>query len=816
MDLGGQLQTSLGERYRLERELRAGGMARVFVARETALDRRVVIKVLAPGVTSVVFADRFRREVALAARLRHPHIIPLLTAGDAGGLLYYTMPFVEGETLADRLERHEGIPLVEGLRLLREIGSALAYAHSHGIIHRDIKPENILIENGHAVVADFGIAKALATAAVGVDGALPAMTTAGVVMGTVTYMAPEQAAADPGIDHRADLYAVGVVAYEMFAGGPPFQGTPQQVLAAHIATQPAPFLSRCPGHPPVLGDLVMQLLAKEPTDRPETAAHFVQRIDAIMSSADLATAEASRSRVRSPRGERTFARAKRLLVSRPVATVMVGLALGATGIAGYRALGGTPGNGTLPAAGPLLGPKSVAVLPFVDAGRDATNEHFAHGLTDELIAVLGQVPGLTVAARTSVFALSGSGFSPAAIADSLGVAATVEVSVRREGSRFKITAQLMRAADRSVLWSDVFDREVRDLFAVQEEIARAIAVALNVRLGAETHWSLMGRATHDLAAYELYLKAQYEFARPGRDRAGMESTLAHLQNAVARDSTFPLPYPMMAFLWVNLSNFRYASFDEAMRNAGVAADRAVRLDSLLPEAHAAKAYVGFAQGRYREAEKGFLRALELNPSAAETRHYYSLLLMALDRTDQALTQNRMGTSLDPLFAPLRANRGIILSQQGNYSEARRELTRAIPAGPKLPFLWYGLAQIEAAEGRYSEASTAVQRADSISPDWPGLAGLRALVYRKTGLAREADRVMERARRIPDDDLSRTDLALAEAVAGNTSRAYDLLAQGARFDIPAVIDLRANPLLAGFRSDPRYPALLMQIGLTRGN
>ncbi|CAA9300875.1 MAG: Serine/threonine protein kinase, partial [uncultured Gemmatimonadaceae bacterium] len=246
-DLREQLQQTLGTAYALERELGGGGMSRVFVARDARLGRRVVVKVLHPDLAAGLSARRFEREVALAARLQHPHVIPLLSAGDVGGLPYYTMPFVEGETLRARLARDGALPVADAVRLVRELADALGYAHGQGVVHRDLKPENVLLSGGHAVVADFGVAKALASATRGGSGAADAVgdatgtTALGMAVGTPAYMAPEQALGDPATDHRADLYALGVIAYELLAGAPPFAGrTPQQLVAAHVSQPPPP------------------------------------------------------------------------------------------------------------------------------------------------------------------------------------------------------------------------------------------------------------------------------------------------------------------------------------------------------------------------------------------------------------------------------------------------------------------------------------------------------------------------------------------------------------------------------------------------
>ena len=289
LDLATRMQQALGAAYVLERELGGGGMSRVFVAQDTALGRRVVVKVLPPDMAAGVSAERFRREIQLAAGLQHPHIVPVLSAGEADGMLYYTMPFVEGESLRGLLARRGELPVGEAVRLLREVAGALAYAHDRGLVHRDVKPENILLTTGHALVADFGIAKALSAAA-----AHGTLTSAGLALGTPAYMAPEQAAADPQTDHRADLYALGVLAYELLVGHPPFHGmAPQQIVAAHAVATPEPVSARRPAVPAPLAALVMRLLEKRPADRPQSAAEVVQALDAAAAASSGQGAAAS-------------------------------------------------------------------------------------------------------------------------------------------------------------------------------------------------------------------------------------------------------------------------------------------------------------------------------------------------------------------------------------------------------------------------------------------------------------------------------------------------------------------------------------------
>jgi len=303
--LGERVQRALGSAYVLERELGAGGKARVFLARDTRLSRRVVIKVLDPALITGVSGARFEREVTLAARLQHPNVVPLLSAGVVDGLAYYTMPFVEGESLRARLRREGPLPVDDVLRLVRELADALACAHAEGIVHRDLKPDNVLLSHGHAVVADFGVGKALAAATRRERKADGTLTSAGVALGTPTYMAPEQALADPTTDHRADLYSLGVVAYELLAGVPPFSGrAPRQLVFAHITAVPPSLAEKRPDAPDALVRLIGELLAKEPSARPQSAIAVVSALDALSVPGRAAATADAPARAHSGRGHR--------------------------------------------------------------------------------------------------------------------------------------------------------------------------------------------------------------------------------------------------------------------------------------------------------------------------------------------------------------------------------------------------------------------------------------------------------------------------------------------------------------------------------
>ncbi len=422
-DLAGRLEVALTGRYAIERELGHGGTALVFLGRDPKHERVVAIKVLRPELAVALGAERFLREIKLTARLNHPHILPLLDSGEAAGFLYYVMPYVEGESLRDRLVREPQLPVEEALIIAREVADALEYAHQQGVVHRDIKPENILISAGHAVVADFGIARAIQAA-----GA-QTVTQTGMLLGTPAYMSPEQAAGESELDGRSDIYSLGCVLYEMWAGAPPFTGLTAQAVIAMRFTHRPPEVSSVRDGVPVWGSrAVARALARDPAERYATAAQL----------------------------------AAALIAPEP----------------------GSPAEREAPTD------KSIAVLPFTNMSSDPEIEYFGDGIAEEIINALAQLPGLRVAGRSSAFSFKGKREDLRVIGDKLSVGTVLEGSVRKAGAQLRITAQLVNVADGYHLWSERFDREPEDVFAIQEEIARTIAERLQVSLAGSDQMTL--------------------------------------------------------------------------------------------------------------------------------------------------------------------------------------------------------------------------------------------------------------------------------------------------------------------------------------
>jgi eukaryotic-like serine/threonine-protein kinase len=448
-----RLQEHFGAAYTIENEMGGGGMSRVFLARDHALNRQVVIKVLPLSLAATVSVDRFRREIMLAAKLQHPHIVPVLTAGEFGELPYFVMPYITGESLRVRMQRGP-LSVRETVAIMRDVARALAFAHRLGIVHRDIKPDNILLSAGSAVVTDFGVAKALTDARNPQHAhAGSTITSAGVSLGTPQYMSPEQAAADPKTDHRTDLYALGVVGYEMLTGVPPFHGRSQsELLRAQMTEAPQPLASRRYDVPIVLSRLVMQSLEKNPDHRPRTA-------DAVART--LESPEAASGEFDSPASARL-----RRAWQRPILLAGAALVIAAASIA-YASLRG--GDDARP------GSSTVELYALESLGPE-TDTTVTRTLTTDLANALRSVPGLQVVAAADFFGV----VSP----DSTRGAYTMRMAgtVQREGQRLRVNLRLSRLMNDSTLWSGRFDGRVGDLLTLEDEIAAGVTEGIRAQL----------------------------------------------------------------------------------------------------------------------------------------------------------------------------------------------------------------------------------------------------------------------------------------------------------------------------------------------
>ncbi len=671
-----QQLAALADRYRLERELGAGGMATVYLARDLKHERDVAIKVMKADLAESVGRERFLREIQLAARLSHPHILPLHDSGEVGGALFYVMPNVQGQTLRDRMNATGPLGVADAVRIASEVAGALDYAHRQGVVHRDIKPENIMLQDGHALVADFGIGKALSEA--GND----TLTQAGMSVGTPAYMSPEQAVGE-GIDGRSDLYALGCVLYEMLVGEPPFTGpNAQAVIAKRFVQTPADVQALREGVPRPVARALQTALQRTPIDRFETGAQF---------AAALAEAEAPAVAARAAAPE-----------------------------------------------------KSLAVLPFASLSRDADDEMFADGVTEEILNALAQLPGLRVAGRSSSFSFKGKNEDLRAVGAKLGVATVLEGTLRRSGSRLRITVQLVDAADGYQLWSERYDRVIEDVFAVQDEIAATIAERLRLSF-AERSGAGRPRTT-SLPAYELYLKGRALLYRRG---PSIPLAIACFEQAVALDADYAQAWAGMADALTVSAHGGLGRGLDLMPRALAAARRAVALDDELAEGHAALACATMLYERDDAlAGREFERALALNPNYPQALGWYGLwyLQWVMGRIEEGRAALERLLALDALSSyahTMMAFSDFSNERRGN-APAVAHARRGTELDPQSFLAWWCLGLTLWTSGQYDEAIAAEERAIGIAGRHTWALSIMASSHARAGRMREARALLDEA------------------------------------------------------------------------
>jgi len=685
-DLLDRLSASLADRYLIERELGRGGMAIVFLAEDLKHQRKVALKVLRPELAASVGPERFLREITTAAQLTHPNILPLFDSGEADGTLFYTMPYVEGESLRDRLNREKQLPIEDALQITREVSDALGYAHEQGIVHRDIKPENILFQRGHALVADFGIARAVTAA-----GA-ETLTETGLAVGTPAYMSPEQASGEQQLDGRSDVYALGCVLYEMLAGEPPYTGPTAQAIVAKKWSEAVPRLSVVRERVPrTVESAIEHALTKNPADRFRTAAEFAA-------------------------------------------------ALAQT----------TPHRAASPPAGPADRPPSIAVLPLANLSADPEQEYFCDGITEEIISSLAHVEGLHVVARSSSFALKGRVIDVREVGRTLDVRTVLEGSVRRAGNRLRITAQLIDVATGYHLWSERFDRQLEDVFAIQDEIALAVVESLKVSLLAGERASIVRRHTVDLDAYDAYLRGLFEWNTMTPE--GFARCQELFREAIRIDPEFAPAYAQLADSFTSVVWWADQPPAKALAEAIPLAETALSIDPNLAHAHSVLGTVRGLMERDRGAgERSLRRAAELAPNDALAQTYLALFLVMADGDrEEAATRARLALRLDPLSPALHAWAGTVLFYAGVRNEGLRTLEAQATATPDLWMPRYFHSLVLAAAGRLNEARAEAEQAVALSGENSVTLSHLVCLSVRTGHRNLADALFERLRQRAED------------------------------------------------------------------
>ena len=702
-DLRERLQEALAGRYRLDHELGRGGMATVYRAHDLKHDRKIALKVLHPELAATLGPERFQLEIRTTARLQHPHILPVLDSGEAAGHLWYTMPFVPGESLRARLLREGQLPIDVAVDLTRQVGLALAYAHREGVVHRDLKPENILLSEGQALIADFGVAKAVTA-----PGDNP-LTEAGMAVGTPTYMSPEQATGGH-IDGRTDIYALGCVVYEMLAGEPPFSGPTAQAIMAKRLLEPVPHVRTLRDSvSDALDHIVAKALAKSPADRFSNAEELTRALQEGIATPTLTATVAlvpGLSR-RSPAADKVEAR-RRVPV---VATALIlGFVIGLGVLFAWRQ---SHGRGETRA-----GTKVIAVIPFESVG-DSADAYFADGVTDEVRTKLAQIANLDVIARGSSTDYRGTTKPPRQIARELGADYLLTATVRwnkatGQPSRVRVTAELVDASTDQTprtKWGQNFDAALSDVFQVQADIASQVAGALDVALGDSVRRSLAAKPTRNLDAYDAYLRGKQKFG--DISPANLHAAEADFQKAVSLDSAF-------ASAWAALSSVHSLLFrmgGAQVRDAEAAKreiERAAALEPDLPEVHLSKgAYLDF-QGDLEGAVRAYEAGLRTAPNNGDLLTRVAAVKDELGKPEEALSYLQRASRLDPRSPALAFAKFSTYFNLRRYAEAQAAMDTARALVPASLSLLHEQAWLRAAMGDFAGARQAFGLAHQVA------------------------------------------------------------------------------------------------------
>ena len=661
MDVPDTLRLALGDRYAIVRELGQGGMATVYLARDLKHDRPVALKVLRPELAQFLGRDRFLREIRTTAQLTHPHILPLLDSGGAGETLFYVMPYIEGESLRGRLKREKQLSLDDALQIAREVADGLSYAHAHGVIHRDVKPENILLESGHAVVADFGIARAIDAA----GG--ERLTETGLAIGTPAYMSPEQASGGKDLDGRSDLYALGCVLYEMLAGQPPFTGpTVESVVHQHMAVEAPSITGIRPAVPASVAAALQRSLAKTPADRFNPVALFAEALGPRASSVVMTPLTSAAA---APAG---WSRRR----------------LGLVGVAAVAVIAGVF------AAGRWVRPNSsvtrhartaIAVLPFENLSGEGPHGYFAGGLHDELLTQLAKVAALSVRGRTSVRGYAGTTKSIREVGEELAVGTIVEGGVQVVGERLRVNVQLIDAATDEQLWAERYDRTIDDAFAIQSEVAQRIVTAVGATLGGPERTAIAEAPTASAEAYRLYLQGREYWNRPGFLRQDVETAQQLFERALGLDQDFALAHATLSAVHGQMYLYRYDPSPARAARQREEAETALRLAPDLPQAHIAMGLVHYWGHRdYGRALAEFAIALKSLPNDAQLWFWMGAIRRRQGNWNEVFAAFEKASQLDPRDANVFFDLGGASYRfTHRYADAVRAYDRALSLAPDL-------------------------------------------------------------------------------------------------------------------------------------
>lgn len=763
--------------FRIVCELGHGGMGVVYKARDEKLLRLVALKVLpSHQVSDEARKRRLISEARAAAAVRHRSVAMIHEIGEEGGIVFIAMEYVEGETLRS-LIGGGALSVADAVQIGVGIGEGLECAHRQGIIHRDLKPENVIVEpDGRPKILDFGLAKLHdsswehASEISDLDGkgddrlTSDDATKEGQIQGTVPYMSPEQARGWK-LDARSDLFALGTLLYEVLTGRNPFQrATRTATIDAILTNRPSPASRLNPKVPTELARIADKLLAKEPDERYQSATEMLKELRTL------------------------------------------GRALETFAMADSR--------------------HSIAVLPFADIGSEEVKDYFCEGMAEDLISALTKIEGLRVIARTSAVRFKGPGQSLQRIGAELGVQTILKGSVRKAGSRLRVVVQLVNVQDGFHLWSERYDREVKDVFEIQDEIASAIVTTLKAKLDIGQAAPLVKRQTADIEAYHLYLNGRYHWNT--RRKGDLEKAVAFFEQAIERDRSYALAHAAMADAYNMIGVYAFLPPKVAFDRSKADAMRALAIDESVGEAHAALGCARFYfDWQWEEAERELKRALELKPGYVQAISWYALLLSALGRSEEAIRLARQVQEVDPLSAYGYSNAGGVLHLADRHEEALKACQRGLELDPKSVLCLHLIGLVCLEMGRYDESIRALEEAAALSGRASYLLGRLGAAYADAGKRADAERILrelkERAGRTGatsslagwstgPEYVAPLDLAYVFAALGDLDMAFEYLERAYEDHSSFLVFLNVDKPLSHLRDDPRFDSLVRRMRL----